>query len=214
MRDWQTENGFMKHHCPQRDRLEELKSARGQTAYAMYSEWMRLQKRSVPPADTFLISKQYKHFVNFVDWADKTAIPDPMQFVKIMVDTDTQPVLWCRHTTYALYLQWYDNMYPPEQQFVDTLDRLGELALDIRCDIVDVYFQLGPDEIARLVRRRKLSPWLLVVSTRFLKYVATLPAPKRDMLNEAINFGAYAAKIKANPKLAAELRGACDASNV
>lgn len=214
MRDWQTETGFMKHHCAQRERLEELKSARGQTAYTMYSEWMRLQKRSVPPADTFLISKQYRYFVNFVDWVEKTAIPNPMQFVKVMVDTDTAPVLWCRHTTYALYLQWYDNQYPPLQQFVETYDRLAELALDMRCDILDVYFQLGAEEIARLVRRRKLSPWLLVVSTRFLKYVAGLPAHERDMLNEAINFGAYAAKIKAQPELAAELRSACDASNV
>jgi hypothetical protein len=214
LRDYQTETGFMKHHCPERERLEELKTPRGQSAYAMYSEWMRQHKRSVPAAETFMISKQYNYFMKFVDWSEKTAIPNPNQFIKLMVETGTQPVLWCRSATYALYLQWYDNTYPPEQQFVETLDRLHSMAIDRRVPVSELYRDIGPYELAKLVRRRKLSPWLLVVSPQFLRWATTLPQHDRDVLNEAIDFSVYAKKLSQFPELAKEFRRACESENV
>jgi hypothetical protein len=214
LRDFQTENGFMNHHCADRERLEEMKSPRGIAAYAYYSEWMRLHKRSVPAADRFMTSRQYNYFIKFVDWAEKTAIPNPNQFIKVMVDTSTQPVLWCRDTTYAMYLQWYDNAYPPLEQFIETYDRLVVRAQDYGVPVSEVYQAIGAKDIARLVRRRKLSPWLLVVSQKFLKWVQALPPTEKEMISEAINFGAYAAKLNQNPELARELRAACEAENV
>jgi len=204
----------MKHLCPERERLEELKSPRGQAAYAFYSEWMRLQKRSIPAADRFLASRQYNYFVKFVDWSDKTAIPNPNQFIKLMVETGTQPVLWCRDTTYAMYLQWYDNMYPPAEQFIETFDRLVNHARELNVPLSEVYAALGPKDLARLVRRRKLSPWLLVVSPNFLHWIQTLPQVDRDVLGEAINFGAFAQKLNQQPELAREFRKACEIENV
>lgn len=210
LRDYQTETGFMKHHCPEHERLEELKSPRGQTAYALYSEWMRLQRRSVPPAETFMVSKQYNYFLKFVDWADKTAIPNAMQFVKLMVQHDVQPLLWSRSTTYSLYLGWYDEVYPPEQQFIETLDELRAMAVDHGVPLSGIYENLGASEISRLVRRRKLSPWLLIVSPRFLEWARRLPQHDRDRLNEAIDFHAYAKKLGASPQMSKELKAACE----
>ena len=214
MRDYRTEQGFMQHHCPERERLEELKTPRGQAAYAYYSEWMRQHKRSVPSPETFMTSRQYNHFLKFVAWADKTAIPNPLQFIKLMVETGTQPVLWCRDTTYAMYLQWYDNTYPPLDQFLQTLDKINALAADHECKPSEVYQTLGVYELAKLVRRRKLSPWLLVVSPLFLKFVTTLPMHERGIMNDAINFGTYAAKLNQHPALAKEFRRACESEGV
>lgn len=214
LRDFQTENGFMNHHCAERAKLDEMRSPRGTAAYAYYSEWMRLQKRSVPAADRFMNSRQYNYFIKFTDWAEKTAIPNPNQFIKVMVETSTQPVLWCRDTTYAMYLQWYDNAYPPIEQFIETFDRLTNHARELGVPISEVYPAMGAREIARLVRRRKLSPWLLVVSHKFLKWVQGLPQVEREILGEAINFGAYAGKLNQNPELARELRAACESEDV
>lgn len=214
LRDYHTETGFMKHHCPARLRLDEMKTPNGQAAYSMYSEWMRLQKRSVPPPETFMTSKQYNYFIKFVDWADRTAIPNPTQFVRLMVESGTQPVLWCRTATYELYLQWYDNTYSPESQFLETFDRLHLMAIDMRVPLSEIYEAVGPQELAKLVRRRKLSPWLLVVSPKFLAWIMARPQHERDLLNEAINFGAYAAKLNKHPELAREFRKACESENV
>lgn len=214
LRDFQTETGFMRHYCEERERLEILKSPRGQAAYSMYSEWMRLQRRSVPSPQTFSTSKQWNYFLRFAEWSEKTAIPNTNQFIKLMVETGTQPVLWCRSQTYALYLQWYDNAYPPEQQFIETFDRLQSMAIDHRCSPAELYQVLGPFEIANLVRRRKLSPWLLVVSPRFLKYASSLSQQERDVLNTAIDFGVYAKKLQQLPDLAREFKRACESEDI
>lgn len=210
LRDFATELGFMKHRCPERERLDEMKTPRGMTAYAYYSEWMRLQKRSVPPSDRFMTSRQYNYFIKFAEWAEKTAIPNPNQFIKVMVETGTQPVLWCRDTTYAMYLQWYDNAFPPAKQFIETLDRLMMQAAERNVELPQVFAEIGPVALAKLVRRRKLSPWLLVVSKTFLNWLRTLPENEKDMVAEAINFGAWAAKLNANAALTKELSHACE----
>lgn len=204
----------MNHRCPEREKIEELKSPTGQAAYAYYSEWMRQQKRSVPTSDRFMNSRQYNFFMKFAVWSEKTAIPNPMQFIKVMVETGTQPVLWCRDTTFAMYLDWYDNAYPPIEQFLETLDKLSMYAVDYGVPLEQVYQAMGAREIAKLVRRRKLSPWFLTVSKKFLEWVQSLPADERGMVSDAVNFGAFAGKLKQQPDLARELRAACESVNV
>lgn len=210
LRDYATETGFMNHHCPEFEKLELLRSPQGQAAYSYYADWMRANKRSVPPQETFLNSKQFNYFVKFAGWVDKTAVPNVKRFVELMVETDTPPMLWCRDTTYALYLEWFDNAFPPEQQFVETLDFMRKLSIDHEVEPKQLYTHLGAFEIAKYVRHRKISPWLLVVAPGFLNWVSKLPQHERDVLNEAINFMAYANKIRANPELAALLRKACE----
>jgi hypothetical protein len=161
-----------------------------------------------------MASRQYVYFVKFTDWVEKIAVPNPTQFIKLMVETGTQPVLWCRDTTYAMYLEWYDNAYPPITQFIESFDTLKELAADHCVSTSKVYDALGYLEIAKLVRRRKLSPWLLIVSSNFLRWVQARPSLEKDVLTETINFGAYAAKLAQQPELARELRRACEAENI
>lgn len=213
-RDFVTESGFMRHVCAERERLEELRSPRGQAAYSFYAEWMRLKKRSVPAQETFMTSRQYKHFIKFKDWSEKTAIPSVLQFIKLMVQAEVEPVLWCRDTTFAMYLQWYDGTYSPLDQFIETLDSLIKSAEEHEVPLSKIYPTLGPSALAKLIRRRKLSPWLLALSPNFLDWVQRLPDNDRDLLATAVNFGAFATKIQQNPELAREFRLACEASNV
>lgn len=204
----------MRHICRERERLDELRTPIGQAAYAYYGEWLRLQRRSVPKPEAFMRSAQYQHLLRFARWVDTTAVPNPNQFIKLMVETGTLPALWCRSQTYEMYLQWYDGVYPPEEQFLETYDRLVTMASDLKVPLAEVYGAIGPNELARLVRRRRLSPWLLVVSPRFLTWVQTLDHTARDVLNDAISFSAYASKLRQRPELARELRRACEAEGI
>lgn len=208
-RSFATEMGFMGHHCRERKKLEELKSPLGQAAYGFYSEWMRLQKRSVPPQEKFMDSRFFHQFVEFAKWSDTVSIPSKNSFIALMVENSVIPAMWCRPTTYEAYLKWYDTAYPPEVQFVESLDKLKELAIDLNCRPGEVYQRLGVAELLKLVRRRKLSPWLMVTSERFLNWVKDLPAQDKDDVVQAINFMAYVNKLKANPSLSKILKAAC-----
>lgn len=206
LRPFMTENGFMKHFCQERERIEYMRTPQGQAAYSYYGEWMRAQKRSVPAIDRFMASRQYTFFVKFADWVERVAIPDTDRFIKLMVDSKTQPVLWCRDTTFAMYLEWYDGVRPPEVQFLETYEVLLKLAADLEVPVSDVYTALGPREIAKLVRRRKISPWLLTVSRKFLLWVQSLDNINQDIVKDAINLGTFAMKLNKNPELSQMLR--------
>ena len=209
-RDFATEAGFMQHACRAKHKLELLKSPRGQAAYQYYSEWMRLKGRSVPPQETFLESRQFNNFMKFSEWSEKTAIPLIMSFIKLMVETDTQPVLWCRSTTYEMYMQWYNTAFSPEEQFLSSFEKMKEIVIDIGCKREEVYEKLGSAEIIQLIRRRKISPWFLVVSKRFLTWATSLPQAERDDLNQAINFVAYANQLNGLIDAARLMRQACE----
>ena len=204
----------MRHHCAEREKLETLRSVRGQAAYSFYAEWMRAKKHSVPDQTRFMSSRQWNYFLNFVDWSEKTAIPNQVQFIRLMVESSVEPVLWCRDNTYAMYLQWYDSSYPPRDQFMETYGALERHSEELGVPLNKVYQALSPKVVAGLVRRRKLSPWLLAVSPNFLAWVRLLPENERTQVADAVNFGAFAAKINANPELSKELRAACEYADV
>lgn len=209
-RGFLTENGFMSHFCKEREKMDLLKSPQGQAAYQFYSEWMRLKRHSIPAPDRFMSSKYFNQFVKFVEWSEKVAIPVPASFIKLMVETNVLPSMWCRSNTYEMYLTWFDNVYPPESQFLESLDKIKEIAADEGCTPGEVYEKIGVRELIKLIRRRKLSPWLMITSSRFLTWAQALPQTDRDDLNTAINFLAYANKLNANPALARILKAACD----
>jgi hypothetical protein len=206
-----TENGFMKHKCKGRERLDALKSVQGFAAYGWYEEWMKRQRRSVPSREVFASSRQFLAFMNFVDWVKRVAIPHPEMFIQLMIDTGTPPVLWCRNTTYEAYLEWYDKAYPPEEQFVSSCVFLKGLIKEASTE--NIYQELGASFIVNAVKKRKLSPWLLTLSPKFLSWVRTLDESERQAIAEVVNFRAFANKISERPDLAAAFKHVCGTEN-
>lgn len=191
------ETPFMNHRCKERERIEELKGAIGQAAYAHYSEWMRTSKKSVPPIETFATSKLYSTFVKFAEHAAKTNIPNVKQFIKLMVSHgNVSPALWCRDNVYAMYLEWYDEAYPPEVQVLESLEFLKELAKDYDATPATVFSEVPVDTMVTHIKRRKISPWFLASSKVFRDHTRTCPPEEKDKLERAMNMGAMIARIQ------------------
>ena len=189
----------MNHFCAERERLDELRGPIGQAAYSYYSEWMRLMKRSVPSIETFSTSKMYSSFVKFVHWAQKVKLPNPVGYIRMMVDTGTRPPLWCRDNAYALYLSNYDAAVPPTTQFLQTIDVVTALAKEHNCTPQEVFAAIGVNEVLNLVQQRKLSPWFCVSSHAFRDFMMTRSADDALALEDAIQVGAMIMRIQQNP---------------
>lgn len=213
-RDFVRETMFMNHKCPEHERIEELKTPRGQAAYSYYSIWMKALKRSVPNIETFSNSRQYNYFTKFHDWVIKAAVPNISTYIQLMVEADVKPVMWCRTTTYELYLAAYDKMVTPEIQFLESMDRLKHIAETNNVKPSEVYNFLGPIELAKLIRKRKLSPWFLCTSHRFIRWAMALPEFERELIIQASGIGAFTAKLKSNQRLTAEFRAASEAEDL
>jgi hypothetical protein len=205
---WVTELGFMKHKCKGREKLDKLQSVIGQAAYSYYSEWMRARKMSVPSAERFLDSRYYNAFIRFAEHVQKTAIPNVEQFIVQMIQLKYDPVMWTNRGVYAAYLEWFDRAYPPEKQFIESLEQLQQVAVENGVELKDVYTFLGVEHLIRLVRRRKVSPWFLVTSKRFISWASSLPEMEKQMVTDCVNVGAYGLKLQARPDLVQLFRAA------
>lgn len=207
-RPFQTETGFMNHKCKGRERLDELRSPVGQQAYSLYAEWMRVRKMTVPPIENFMESRYFRAFVKFSEYANKTAIPNVLQYVKFMVEQKIDPMLWTNRAMYASYLEWFDDAFPPESQFIESLDRLLMMVADHKVEPKDIFKALGTEKIVNMVRRRKLTPWLLVTSSAFLKWASALDPHERSVLTDCVDVGAYSLKLQKRADLATMFRKA------
>ena len=204
--DFVMETMFMRHSCKEKQRHEELRSPIGQAAFAYYQEWMRLKKLSVPPIETFAESKFYSTFVKFARHVTKVHIPNVKQFIRLMVENgDVHPQLWCRDNIYSMYLKVYDAAVDPTAQFMSSLEELEQLAFELKVDLPDVFPAIGVDTLEDLIKKRKLSHWFLLASTKFRSYLLKLDATDRDRLAAALNADAAVARVMQEQELFAEL---------
>lgn len=197
-----TETGFMKHKCKGKAKIDKLRSSIGQSAYAYYTEWMKQNKRSVPPIESFAESSLYSTFIKFAEWVLKVRLPNPNSFIRAMVENGkVQPSLWCRDNVYAIYLQGYDNVVSPTIQFLNSYEVLNDLAFELHVEISGIFEKLGVPTILSLIEKRKLSPWFLIASTVFRNFLTTRSQEDKDYLEDALQIGAMLNRISHNEQL-------------
>lgn len=204
-RTLQHEKVFFKHHCMEKVRFEELRTPIGQAAFSYFNEWMRAKKRSTQSLDTFSTSRYYTTFLKFAQHVIKTKLPDPEAFIQLMCrHGNDDPGLWCRDEIYSIYLKVYDKAVPPITQFLRTIDELKALSKDHGVELKDVFVAVGPSALADLIRRKKLTFWGLMASTRFKSYLLKLPHAEQSWVADAINVHAASIRIGEDALLFAE----------
>jgi hypothetical protein len=191
-----TETTFMKHFCEPRRRAQELLSPVGQTAYGFYREWMRQKKFSQPSSAAFLESKYYRAFINFSELVVKANISNPNKFISLMVEGNILPILWCRDSAYALYLDWSDKISDPLDQVQDSISYLIDTAGKEKVDLREIFTHLGPNTVLSLIRQRRLTPWLLFCSTSFGAFLKTLDMSQLKAFNQVVNSAYWAERFK------------------
>lgn len=203
--DFVLEKVFMAHRCKEKLRHEELRSPVGQAAYAYYREWMRLQKHSIPPIETFAESKFYTTFVKFAQHAAKVHIPSVNQFIRVMVENGkVPPGLWCRDNVYSMYLKAYDAAVTPLDQFMGSLQVLEDLALELKVPLPDIYPAIGVETLEDLIKKRKLSHWFLLASAKFRAYLMALSVEDRDRIGAVLNAEGAVARMMQEQELFTE----------
>lgn len=190
------ETTFMKHNCEPRRRAQELMSPLGQSAYGLYREWMRQKKYSQPSSAAFLESKYYRAFINFAQLVIDANIAKPEKYIQIMVEGEILPVLWCRDSAYALYLDWADKVSDPLDQVQDTINYLMDICEREGWALGECFVKMGAQQVLSLIRQRRLTPWLLFCSQSFGKFLKTLDAPQLKAFNHVVNAAYWAQRFQ------------------
>ena len=183
------ESAFMNHTCPGKKRLEDMRSQTGQSAYAYYAEWMRVKRHTVPPPETFMESRLFTTFLKFAKHVEAVKLPNVNQFIKSMVDSnDIPPSLWCRDSTYSMYLKLYDDLVPPMTQVSSTIDELFDLMVEHKVQGIDLFKTIGSEVLLKLLQKRKVSGWFLMASDAFARFYHSLPPTEKMLFQRELNY--------------------------
>ena len=168
---YKREEAFIKHKCKTMEREETLRTPSGQAAWHFYQDWMRLQHKRVPDDRAFLKSRFYESFNRFAKFVKKVDLPTPQTFLKLMVQKDYPPYMWLMDEVYTEYMEYLYYKIPPQQHADITVDTLLKIADAAECDVSEVFDILNPSEVIEFVKQRKLSPWILLNSSKFFQFL-------------------------------------------
>ena len=200
-RHFAAETTFMKHHCEPRRRKEMLASPLGQAAYGYYREWLRQKKFSAPSADAFMESRYYRAFLNFAQLVIDADIANPEKYIALMVDGDVLPVLWCRDSAYAIYLEWRDKRSDPLDEVHGSINFLLDICERENAQLASIFEYLGAQRVLSYLRQRRISPWLIFCCPSFGKFMRSLDASELAAFNSAINSSYWSEKFQSNKQL-------------
>jgi hypothetical protein len=175
----------MAHKCKQMKREEEFKSPVGQAAWYYYQLWLRAMKK-LPPQQgaSFMASKYFRTFINFTEFVRSVDLPRPERFIQLMVEKDFTPVMWMSDEVYTIYIEFLDRRAPPLEQAELSIKTLFKYAEKNQIDLSDFFDKVTPNELIQLVRSRRISPWLLLNTTKFKSFYANKTLPEQRIILE------------------------------
>lgn len=180
-------------------KLEQFKTPIGQTAYDYYGKWMKAQGRTVPKAESFISSKSFSTFINFATFSKNVGLVKVDTFIKLMISKEYPPFMWMSDNVYSLYINYLQFNTSPMEHFKISLETLFKISDANDIDISDVFELLHPGEVIRLMRIRKLSPWLLLFSKKFKIMLAERASPEQQqIINELVQPDVWVELINKN----------------
>ena len=186
---------YMRHSCEPKRRAEELMSPLGQSAFALYRDWMRMRKFSQPSSAAFLESKFYRAFINFAKLIVDANISRPDKYLELMTEGEVQPALWCSPGAYTLYTQWFDSLHDPLEQVQDSINHLLDICEKEEVPLEKIFEHLGVQRILSLIRQRRLSPWFLFCSASFGKVLKQLDKEHLKSFDAVVNSSYWGGKF-------------------
>jgi len=154
-----------------------------------------------PPAGAFTTSKYFRTFINFTNFAKSVDMPLPEKFIWLMVEKDFSPTMWMQDEVYSMYLEFLDHKTSPLEQVNISVDTLLTHAERLHVDVSNIFDQLQAPDIIQLLRTRKLSPWLLLLSKKFkLMFANNTTSEQRIILETLIQPERWITKLKDHTK--------------
>lgn len=197
---YKSEKAFIKHNCKQRVRHVISGTIEGQIAFGLYDKWLFMRHGRYADQDLFKSSRFYNAFISFAKYYKNIkGLPNVDEFIGLMIKLDILPASWTNQKVLSYYLTEMDNQQPIEK-IKKTIDSLDKLANAYECDITDVFEYLEFDTLVSFLKLFKLSPWILLNSKKFMKWLSTLPWEQQYLMDNVIDCDRWKNIFSNDPK--------------
>jgi len=194
------ESRFLKHYCKEMQRDEDFKSLEGQAAHLFYKSWMKKKHHAViTNPEAFKNSHYFNSFLKFVNFIFKVQIPDTKSYIELMVEKNITPNLWTQDVVYGKYLEYITRKLPTERLIEITVKTLYDIVDMAEVDVSDVFDVVVPNDIIQLLQQRRVSPWILLNSKKFIAFfLETTTKEERVILESLINPDYWKTRFKSH----------------
>jgi len=193
------EHSLFKHRCKEMMRYEQLQTLEGQAAWMYYQSWMKKKNKSVPDSKVFSTSRYYTSFTKFAQFAGNVGIIDVEQYIDLMNELDYSPTVWTNDIVYAKYIEYLDSKTTPKDHAKRMVDAMFQIADVYHCDTSEVFKKISASDVMKLLRQRKFTPWILLLSGEFKMLLARSTAEQRNLLNSLIRPQKWQNKFAKHP---------------
>lgn len=201
------EANLEKHFCENRKKHILLSSKIGRSAFFYYGKWRNLMGFSSVDEISFINSKYFKPFVNFMFFCEEKLIPDKTGYIRYMLQKKVIPSFWCLPEYYESYMLDFDKIYSPLKQVEMSLEYLSTLSRKLDCKFNEILDKLQPVEIIKLIGCKKLSPWLLLFMKSFRdKVTYFFDKEQKILINAVIDISEWKARIDNNPEVVKNIK--------
>ena len=197
---------FLKHKCKERQRIEDFKSITGKSAWQYYKLWMKSHNRPSPNPNSFLSSQYFNTFLKFAKFVKQVKLPNVDVFIRLMGQKDYPPVMWTMDETYQRYLEYLDFQISPDKMAATTIKQLWDIAELCEVDIGDVFNEVTGNDVIQLLRQRRLSPWILLQSSKFTKFYANTSLEERIIIETLILPAHWMEQFKKKPEIVEKMK--------
>lgn len=181
------ETAFVKHNCKERQRHHELGEINGQIAFGLYERWIYLRHGKNPEIDTFKVSRFYNSFIAFAKYYKAIkGLSHLDEFLLLMIKKDIQPCNWLNDKVLAFYFSEVDNMHPIDK-VKKTIETIINICDAYECDTSECFDYIEFDVMLNFIKLHKLSPWILLNSKKFIKWVSELPWEQQYIMDTSID---------------------------
>lgn len=197
---------FKKHKCDLMERHAFVKNTkRGRFAFTVYKAWIKARGFQPQDRETFIESRYYNSILKFAEFQFSVMLPDMEDYVEFMVSEAMLPQMWTNATMYERYILEYDERVTPAKQAEITFQFLNTLAQTLECQPAEVFDYLYVTDIVKLIQCRRFSPWVLLASKRFSRYVAEADPDERPVLESMVNLDIWLPRFREQPKERAKI---------
>ena len=167
------EDRYLAHKCKKMEKHAISKTTLGHAAWFYYQTWMKKQKKAAPNSSAFMNSRYFNAFIRFAEFVIAKNLPDVDTYIQMMIDESNSPSIWTNQMFYEAYLTYLDKKADPLHMLRISLETLRKYAddHDLGPDFSKIFDIIEVNEVIDLIRKRKLSAWLLLNSTKFGQYL-------------------------------------------
>lgn len=123
-----------------------------------------------------------------------------------MVKHNIPPVIW---TSAAIYDEWIrvnSIERSPTKLVQASAVFLCKAAETQHCDVAEIFDHTTSGEVSQWIRAGSVSPWLLLTSTKFKQWFASLDEDDRENVSKVLDVSEWIEKIQSNPNTVAKTK--------